>query len=220
MSSDRLAPRYRTLSVVAANVAAAAALAAQQNEQADAHQTHRRVTRGSVEYPYRSSASLVSRDTTDDDDGAADMLASFHSERAPSKRISWSTERYSRRGGSVSRTPVLSRSTFNPQLQITPTDPVAGPSDALERGRPLQRDVDNAANMITESPESMRRSSRGASRRGAGMVFLAVWALFGIGTLTGSKSDFIIKDRTRVGRVLFAHELPLPNSHSLPCPSR
>ncbi|KAJ7685303.1 PQ loop repeat-domain-containing protein [Mycena polygramma] len=178
MPGDR---HYRTLSVVAANVSAAAALAAHQHD-----------VRGSIERP---SGSRVSDEA--DDSALAAMADSFHSEGARSptrKRVSWSTERYGKRGGSVGRAP-LSRSTFLPRL--TPADPTL---DAVDRGRSLQRDADPA--LPTPSDESQRRSSR-ASRRGASLVFLSLFALFGVGTLTGS--DILLPGRgTNMGRVLTA----------------
>ncbi|KAJ7271890.1 PQ loop repeat-domain-containing protein [Mycena haematopus] len=155
--SDR---HYRTLSVVAANVSAAAALAAQQHHEG----------RASV-------------DRRSDDDSFAAMADSFHSEgagRSPTrKRVSWSTERLGKRGGSVGRAP-LSRSAFVPP-RLTPAE------DSVDRGRSLQRDADTEETLRTEANaqvhESNRRSSR-ASRRGASLVFLSLFALFGVGTWT------------------------------------
>ncbi|KAJ7343374.1 PQ loop repeat-domain-containing protein [Mycena albidolilacea] len=166
--SDR---HYRTLSVVAANVSAAA-LAAQQHHDA----------RTSVDRP---SGSRVS----DDDSAFAAMADSFHSEgaagsgRSPTrKRVSWSTERYGKRGGSVGRAP-LTRSAFLPPLRLTSTE------DAVDRGRSLQRDADAAEGLAAEAnaQESNRRSSR-ASRRGASLVFLSLFALYGVGTWSGGRS--------------------------------
>ncbi|KAJ7905622.1 PQ loop repeat-domain-containing protein [Mycena olivaceomarginata] len=161
--SDR---HYRTLSVVAANVSAAA-LAAQQHHDA----------RTSVDRP---SGSRVS----DDDSTFAVMADSFHSEgaagsgRSPTrKRVSWSTERYGNRGGSVGRAP-LTRSAFLPPLRLTPTEDAEG--------------LAAEAN----AQESNRRSSR-ASRRGASLVFLSLFALYGVGTWTGGRSG-------NVGHVLSA----------------
>jgi hypothetical protein len=217
MPSDRFAPRYRTLSVVAANVAAVAALAAQQNEQSDLRRTDSRLRRGSLDYLHRASTSRDTRQMAADEDDAldtvpTDMVESFYSERVPGKRVSWSTERYSRRGGSIGRSPMLSRSTFLPSaLQVTPADPAAGPSSALERGRSLQREAEGIVDVAPENLEGTRRSSRGASRRGAGMVFLATWALFGIGTLTGGQLGVQFNKPTRTGRVLSAKGLSIPN---------
>ncbi|KAJ7109478.1 PQ loop repeat-domain-containing protein [Mycena epipterygia] len=184
MPSDR---HYRTLSVVAANVSAAAALAAQQ------HDEHSGRLRRSVD---RLSGSRVSDEV--DDNAFAAMADSFHSEGGPiptRKRVSWSTERYGKRGGSVGRTP-LSRSAFLPRL--TPADQVAG--DTLDRGRSLQRDgeQDAPAESPTQSGDSNRRNSR-ASRRGANMVFLSLFALFGVSTWTGGLPHGRGMD---VGRVL------------------
>ena len=171
--------------------------------------------------PRQSSISFVPREeaTTELDEGQepvpADMFESFHSEHLPSKRVSWSTERHARRGGSITRSPRMSRSTFLPpsmQVTPTPTDAVAGASAALERGRSLQRDVDSPMHAPTESPESTRRSSKAASRRSATMVFLAVWALFGVRTLTGSNIPIpSARDHTNSGRVLYAKEIAIPD---------
>lgn len=181
LHSDR---HYRTLSVVAANVSAAAALAAQQ------HDEHAGRIRRSIDRP------SVSDDV--DDSAFAAMADSFHSEGARSptrKRVSWSTERYGKRGGSVGRAPI-SRSAFMPRL--TPADPAGDPVD---RGRSLLRDADPsaAAELPAQTGESQRRSSR-ASRRGASLVFLSMFALFGVGTWTGSG----LGRGSSVGRVLTA----------------
>ena len=238
--TERLAPRYRTLSAVAVDVAAAAALAAQQTEQADPrYASSRRV--GSTDYlPRRSSISYLPRPTiaTNEDDGEgpepipAGMIESFHSEHLPgnNKRVSWSAERHARsmRGGSTTRSPRLSRSTLLPaslQVTPTPTDAFAGASTsdaALQRGRSMQREVDSPVHAPTESPERVRRSSRGTSRRSAGMVFLAVWALFSVGTLTGNNiQPSLINDRAKTGKVLYAKRLfePIPDASLVPISS-
>ncbi|KAJ7709794.1 PQ loop repeat-domain-containing protein [Mycena rosella] len=182
--SDR---HYRTLSVVAANVSAAAALAAQQ------HDEHSGRPRRSVD---------MSGSRASEDSAFAAMADSFHSEGGvipTRKRVSWSTERYGKRGGSVGRAP-LSRSAFLPR--ITPTDQA---SDIVDRGRSLQRDAeqDEPAQSPTQSSGSNRRSSR-ASRRGASLVFLSLFALFGVGTWTGGRLGALQASRTNVGRVLTA----------------
>lgn len=191
MPSDRPG-HYRTLSIVAGNVSAAAALAAQQQGE------HRR----SVD---RVSGSRVS----DDVDEFSAMADSFHSEGGltPSrKRVSWSTERYGKRGGSVGRTP-LSRSTFLPHAA-----PAEQAGDAIDRGRSLQRDADQEVlaepSAQSASVDSHRRSSR-ASRRGANLVFLGVFALFGVGTWTSNRSGILHGRDVNVGRVLTAPPMGL-----------
>ncbi|KAF7363532.1 hypothetical protein MSAN_01009700 [Mycena sanguinolenta] len=165
---------YRTLSVVAANVSAAA-LAAQQHHEG----------RASV-------------DRRSDDDSFAAMADSFHSEgagRSPTrKRVSWSMER-GKRGGSIGRASApLSRSAFLPQ-RMTPAE------DAVDRGRPLQRDAVTEGELRAEAEAqaegSKRRSSR-ASRRGASLVFLSLFALYGVGTWTAAGRSA----STSVGHVL------------------
>ncbi|KAJ6547677.1 PQ loop repeat-domain-containing protein [Mycena capillaripes] len=178
--SDR---HYRTLSVVAANVSAAAALAAHQHD-----------PRGSVDRP---SGSRVSDEV--DDSALAAMADSFHSEGARSptrKRVSWSTERYGKRGGSVGRAP-LSRSTFLPRH--TPADPMG---DAVDRGRSLQREPDQGAPVDAPVQSGEQRRSSRASRRGASLVFLSLFALFGVGTWTGNGAGMLQGRGANVGRVL------------------
>jgi hypothetical protein len=213
MSTDRLTPRYRTLSAVAANVAAAAAFAAQQNEQGEPRYSQARWTTGTQHH--EAPGSHVSAESIGDDadiDVAA-MTESVHSDRSNGqRRISWSTERYANRGGSSSRTPVISRSTFLPALQITTTD---SPIDTLVRGRPLQRETGENVGEEAEVTESPRTGSIGASRRGAGMVFLAAWALFSIGALNGNIIDGLAGSRTDMGEVLSARA-PSMSTPSLP----
>jgi hypothetical protein len=61
----------------------------------------------------------------------------------------------------------------------------------------------------TEVPTSARRSSR-ASRRGATMVFLSTWALFGIGTIASRGVVPSTSSSSSVGRLLFPNEGSLP----------
>lgn len=213
LSSDRIVPRYRNLSVVAANVATAAALAAQaqQDERVESRQSHPRRQHSSVDR--LGSASRISRDTAGDDEGDENIIAaladSFHSEGAQisgRKRVSWSTERYGR-GGSVGRSPTLPR--LGPAtLRMTSPGAAAELVDSLSRGRSLQRESD----FLVEPQVSVdnRRSSR-ASRRSAGLVFLGVWAMFSVGTLAGIKRGLPSSSATNVGRVLTSTlDLPYP----------
>ncbi|KAG5727988.1 hypothetical protein E4T56_gene19336 [Termitomyces sp. T112] len=119
--------RYRALSVVAANVAASAALVAQQDEHVD----HRR------------------RWPDADDNALAALADSFHSETGHRKTVSWSIERHRQRSGSVG----------------------CSEDDSTRRGRPLERGGER---------DGSRLHSMGSRRT---MVFLGVWALFGVGTI-------------------------------------
>ncbi|KAF7338208.1 Lysosomal amino acid transporter 1 [Mycena venus] len=157
----------------------------------------------------RSSVDRPSGSRVSDDDSAfAAMADSFHSEGARSptrKRVSWSTERYGKRGGSVGRAP-LSRSAFLPPTRLTPAD------DSVDRGRSLQRDADAEgaapSDANAQAGGSNRRSSR-ASRRGASLVFLSLFALFGVGTWTGGRSSIL---PSRLGHVLTAPVSYVPAS--------
>jgi hypothetical protein len=127
-SHEREASHYRTLSVVAAHVAASAARAAQ-HEEARSRQHARGVS------------------LPPDDSEMADPLAeSVQSVRR--KHVAW------------------------PQ----PLSPVDAPGPGLDRGRSPE---------AADAPQ--RRSSR-ASRRGATLVFMGAWALFGVGTLARARS--------------------------------
>ncbi|CAK5264612.1 unnamed protein product [Mycena citricolor] len=173
---------YRTLSVVAANMSTAAALAAQAHEN----------TRRSID---RMSASMLSDDVPE---GAMlGMADSFHSERAASKkRVSWSTERHGR-GGSVGRTP-MPRGVFTPR---TGTE-----EEGTFRGRSLQRDLQASErdDVVPSSVDSQRKSSR-ASKRGANLVFLSVMAMFGMRAWSGNLAPggiMLRKDLADSGHVL------------------
>jgi solute carrier family 66 (lysosomal lysine-arginine transporter), member 1 len=213
LSVDRGASRYRTLSAVAANVAAAAALAAQQNEQLD-HKRRRQRHSEDRERLNRHAFEEHTAETDVDEDGFAAMTASFHSEGGHEprpKRVSWSNERHSRRGGSVDHMSGISRSSIPPRLQLTSTDSLA---DSTGRGRSLQRDEDGGLQTL---PTSTDRSSR-TSRR-ATMVFLGVWAFFSIGALAGVRHGAPTGSSSPIGRVLAVKSLhmstpiPIVESH-------
>lgn len=217
MSIDRPPTHYRALSNVAANVAAAAALVAQQEEQTrwhaqQHHHTHETVADGMT-------------DDDDVDEGALARLAdSFHSEGGRSahrKTVSWSRER----GGSVGRArpPTLSPITHTHRPSHVPPSPILGGTDEIDilsRGRPLSRDVAlvDEAEAEWTTTTAQRRSSR-ASRKGAGMVFLGAWMLFGVGTFAGSRRDSYTSGRTSLGRVIQQDEIapiPLANLQASP----
>ncbi|KAF9013904.1 hypothetical protein BDQ17DRAFT_1418849 [Cyathus striatus] len=200
MSLDRGASRYRTLSAVAANVAQAAALAAQQDERADA-----RTARGRHRHTmYEESSRVQPQDDDDIDDSAlAALTDSFHSEGGRDirgKRVSWSIERYGgRRGSSVGRQAGITRPTRPAALHLTSDETIS----SSDRGRSIQRhdlpDVEEAATSLSSSG---RRDSRASRRSATTMVFLGAWALFGIGTLAGSKRGLPSTTTTNIGRVL------------------
>lgn len=203
LSRERGASRYRTLSAVAANVAAAAALAAQQDERLD----HRRRRHRHSEDHERSSKHGAEERTAGsdvDDDGLTAVTASFHSEGGQEqgpKRVSWSIERHSRRGGSVDRPSGISRSSIPPPLRLTTTDSLMDPTG---RGRSLQREADN--NFQVPPTSADRRSSRASQR--ATMVFLGAWAFFSIGALVHIPRGY----SSSTGTVLAVRGLHMPTS--------
>ena len=194
---DRSASRYRTLSVVASNVAAAAAAAAQQDghrppsarySQSDQHRLYerssssRRWTDGDPDY--------------DDDENPPVMTDSFHSEggrETSGKRVSWSPERHRSRAASVGKSPAVPH--------ILPIDHLPD-RIAESHERPLNE---------PSSPVVARRGSR-ASRRGSTMVFLGAWALFGIGTLASGRTGMAMGTTNEIGRVLVIGHTPIYHS--------
>lgn len=203
MSVDRPSPRYRTLSAVASNVAATAALAAQHDEHAAPHSSRRnRWPQSSRETFLDTTAShAMSRedaaaDIDDVDEGAFSALAdSFHSEGGQTignKQVSWNTEPGRRRGNSVGGYTTLTRSAFLPPSASYMENSVG----SLARGRSLQRDSEHTH--VGVQP-SVSRSSR-ISKQGASMMFLGLFALFGIGG--GSFGSYHMPMLAVTGRVL------------------
>lgn len=222
-SVERPHSHYRTLSVVAANVAVNAALAAQQDAQ-----SHARLPRRSLDQSRDLSSRRFSREVTGveddiDDPDLAAMTDSFHSEGGRTSRrklVSWSRERYGSgrptRGGQIPPT-----SPIHPSLQITSHDPRrTGDAMILDRGRPRQREGDQSDDDAEQeewnqstAASTVRTSSR-ASRRGASLVFLGVWVLFGVGTLAGKRSGFSSGTAASIGRVL-TRRLPAVETSAL-----
>ncbi|CAL1704644.1 unnamed protein product [Somion occarium] len=199
LSIERAPARYRTLSNVAAHVAVAAARAAEQEEQMRWHSTA--LDREEPEVG----------DDEVDEQALARLAESFHSEHGPSnhrKTISWSTER---RAGSLGRSRASTISPAGPRLHHTlhMTSPTVNTEevDFSNRGRSVSRPSldENAGNW----PSSQRRNSR-ASRKGAGMVFLGVWALFGVGTLAGSGRGLPSSSGLRLGKVFAGDDYAIP----------
>lgn len=197
-SVERPSSHYRSLSVAAANVAANAAIAAHLDPQESRARLSRRTTDQSAELSQSMHLPRESEENIDDADLAA-MADSFHSEggRGTGRRklVSWSAERQG--SGRAERLPPTS--TMHPSLQITAN---------LDRGRSRQREGE-ADEEATDHPGTARTSSR-ASRRGASLVFLGVWALFGVGTLVGKRE--LMTSSTSIGQVL-TDRLPSNDYH-------
>ncbi|KAI1795875.1 PQ loop repeat-domain-containing protein [Ganoderma leucocontextum] len=199
------APRYRALSNVAANVAAVAAFAAQQEEH-----TRRHGRRSQSTEPHSNAYD-------DDDDVSESALArladSFHSEGGRSarrKQVAWGYDSYSSPGTmGAGRSRQSSR--VPPALQMfTPLDQ----ADATPRGRPEVRAADLAEdNEEWRTASSQRRDSR-VGRKGATMVFMGVWALFGIGTFAGNGLPRPSALVERTGKVLARAAIPLESPTS------
>ncbi|KJA27109.1 hypothetical protein HYPSUDRAFT_131638 [Hypholoma sublateritium FD-334 SS-4] len=206
MSIERGASRYRALSAAASHVAAAAALAAQQDEHGD----RRPSTRYSSRYGRQHNASRTREQEEDEfeEEIPSGMMDSFRSERGPgehSKRVSWSVERHAGRAASVGR-PVVSLPPT--ALHVISDEPVPFPRSAdAQLGSSTQQSSDHVESVSTII------SSRGsrASRKGSTMVFLSVWALFGIGTFANQRSA-VPSGSTSAGQVLSSTNLYDPTS--------
>ena len=142
-------------------------------------------------------------------------MESFHSERGTTrKKVSWSRERTSR-GASLGRSHLAPAMAPLNRLPLTsPTIPIAsGPSDDAEflaRGRSATREVLLDESQSDWAAESTKRKNSRASRKGAGMVFLGAWALFGVGTLAGSRRGLVVDTGVRIGRVLGKVDIAVP----------
>ncbi|KAF9053799.1 hypothetical protein BDZ89DRAFT_1004845 [Hymenopellis radicata] len=214
MSIDRSATRYRTLSVVAGNVAKAAALAALHDEHVGPPRRSTR-KRGSQDHFPETSMSRVSRESDDEvDESALSALAdSFHSEGGRHARVSWSVERSGRRGGSVGR-PSISRATSGAlHVPTTESPTMMVTSDSLIRGRSLQRE----AEIFDEHAAADAHHRRSKDRRGSSMIFFGVWALFSFGFFAGNLHGLpSYNPSSNVGKVLFARNEPIPSLVNLP----
>ncbi|KAF4614525.1 hypothetical protein D9613_003127 [Agrocybe pediades] len=204
MSFDRGASRYRALSMVASNVASAAALAAQQEEQADRGRSRSgHPIRSARLHGLERSTSYVPQISGNEEEDYEDdlptaMTDSFRSEggrAGTSKRVSWSIERHRNRASSVGRsirptTPGLPYSS-NDQVDATVN------SDSMHHEIISPRAASTDSTMVTTNIRSSK-----ASRKGSTMVFLGTWALFGIGTLAGGRRSLPSSSMTDIGRVL------------------
>ncbi len=195
------APHYRALSNVAANVAAVAALAAQQEEQA--------------RWQGRSHSTEAHPTTYEDDDDVSEealarLAESFHSEGGRSSRrkhVAWGHDSLTgSRGPSVGRSRQPSHMPTALQMSSPPTEEV----DPLTRGRPLVRATDREDDGEEWLHTNAHRRSSRASRKGATMVFLGVWALFGVGSLASGRSPLPTGISERTGQVLSRAEVSVP----------
>lgn len=204
-SEDR--GHYRSLSVAAANVAATAAMAATHQEVPGSRVLHRLSRRSvdEVSEPIQSPVD-ISDDEEYDEEALARLADSIQSEGGRSrKHVSWNTTSQGRRSGSLdptTRQTLPSRRTVRPSLYMTESR--EGGSEM--RGRTQQRGT-GADDVWTGSgdptpPTSGRQSRSRASRRGASLVFLGVWALFGVGTFAGSRHGPPSASSISVGQVL------------------
>ncbi|KIJ16758.1 hypothetical protein PAXINDRAFT_98569, partial [Paxillus involutus ATCC 200175] len=179
------ASHYRTLSAAAGSIAAAAALAAHP----EAHAEHRHARKRGEEHLIDEHAPIPRMSEDDANDAVLSALSdSFHSDNGRGKRVSWSQERHERQ-------PRPQRSPVVPPLQS------AAAAAALARGRPRQREGD-AEEFLEEQEQTERRAGSRASRRGAGMLLLGVWALFGIGRYAGGGARPSVGGEEGMGSVL------------------
>jgi len=215
MSEDR--GHYRSLSVAAANIATTAAIAATHQE-AQSPRTLRRLSRISfdeISEPVRSPV-----DGTDDEEYDEEVLSrladSIQSEGSRSrKHVSWNNVSQARRSASIDPT---AQHTFPSRRPPRPTIqmPDSREGEADIRGRPQQRGVDTEDGWGTSggpnTPISARPSGSRAGRRSASLVLLGFWALFGVGTLVGSRRSLPSPLSVSIGRVLTPMDGPVPSA--------
>ncbi|KAF9050410.1 PQ loop repeat-domain-containing protein [Panaeolus papilionaceus] len=178
LTLNRGASRYRALSAVASNVAAAA-FVAHHNERSDLRRSSTRRSRvaGGKRHGYEESLQRDG-DATEEDEEVnipSSMLGSFYSEGGQTigrNRVSWSVEHPSTRAASVDP----ARSTT---LHIMSDESVNHPTSSYEIQQASASHTDQA-----EQNAPLVSSTRGsrANRRGSTMVFLSIWALFGMGS--------------------------------------
>ena len=150
--------------------------------------------------PIRSPVEMT-EDEEYDEEVLARLADSIQSEGGRSrKHVSWNRVSQERRSGSLGpATRLTPRPPPPPSLQMT--DPREGEPDM--RGRPQQRGVDGwRESGDRTTPTSSRQSRSRAGRRSASLVFLGFWALFGVGTLAGSRRSLPSTSPVSVGRVL------------------
>jgi len=143
-----------------------------------------------------------------EDEHPVTLVDSFYSESSRDigkKRISWSIGRNRTRANSSSS--ILAAAPSNAACDV----------NGVRRGRSLRRDAEEFLQGPGGERESSsspwdRRNSR-AGKRSATMVFLGTWALFGVGTFVGNRSN------THVGGVLPSpargHVIPIAVTSSL-----
>lgn len=185
MSVDRGASRYRTLSAVASNMAAAAAIAAHQ-EDSQSPLTRQSTRTSTARHAIRERSTSLTQRLDDgheeyNEDIPSAMVDSFRSEgrgkRSP-KRVSWSIERHQSRAASVGRSQGVSDPSSVPLDESLVNRNLLPPESGQSESITLAASADSI-----NSPVLSTRSTR-ASRKGSTMVFLGVWALFGIGSLS------------------------------------
>lgn len=140
-----------------------------------------------------------------DNEGAGVLADSFHSEGGRDngrKRVSWSIERHRTRATSMGRL-----STIVPSLASSSVIHVDDPRRGSSLGRGSETLAEEETGMVTAdalpatSTVTSRRNSR-AGKKSTTMVFLGAWALFGIGTLVGSKRGLAMNSSVSIGKVL------------------
>lgn len=155
---------------------------------------------------------------TDDEEYDEEVLArladSIQSEGGRSrKRVSWNPTSQGRRSESIDPTTQQVYPSRRPtRLSVQISDSREGEADI--RGRPQQRVVDTEGSWGgPEDPTtstSARPSRSRAGRRSASLVLLGFWALFGVGTLVGSRRSFPSTSSVSIGRVLAPADGPAP----------
>ncbi|KAI0035930.1 PQ loop repeat-domain-containing protein [Vararia minispora EC-137] len=167
---------YRALSSVAANVAASAALAANQESHWQRRSTEI-LNDAATHIPYSQRAE---EEDEVDEDALAALADSIHSTRSR-HGATWNKEHYT-----------------GPIRALSPVQSL----EPFPRGRAVERaDTELEEDEQTREDSRRRRNSR-ASRMSASIVFMGAWALFGAGTLISSRRGIPHETDIRIGRVV------------------
>jgi len=168
--TERTPSRYRTISAVAANVAAAAALAAQHDELGHA----RRHTHRQRRYTGQSFDLMHGEAQVEEEELPSREMDSFYSEDGHATRRS--PERYRGRGGSLGRHSLIATHGTSSTLYLNTVEPNSKGDLTL-----VEREQTDEMTEVPSGPSTGRRRNSRAGRGGAGLVFLGVWALFSLG---------------------------------------
>lgn len=162
---------------------------------AASYHTHSTSTRQHASVHSHEVVDILDEDLDAVDENALSALSdSLQSESSRSKRLTWSLER-----GSTSRRSTTSQSTLSPTVTRAPSHSEGVGSSG--RGRPRARESIGTEHGTDtgeqETTTSVRQASR-ASQRGASIVFLSFWALYGLTAMNSRAPNSLVRSTGRI----------------------